>query len=202
MTIAIDVNEVLRNFLNNYAKYYVKGYDHEFDLDELSFWTDDPSALFPFASRKAFEQFTYENFAYELYGCAPPMHQQLSGELNDFINNPPAELEDEDINYIIVSSREANLSIPSTLFFISKMGLRVREYYFPKDSLTIWDKCDILITADPQLLANKPEGKVSVKIDREYNEESESDFSYNSMLVFIRNKNNLINAVEKLNGGK
>lgn len=201
MVVAIDINEVLRDFLNNFGKYYVKGYNHEFELDDVSFWTNDPEALFPFNSQRAYESFAYQDFAYELYGCSSPMHQMLPGELNKFMTKDVPELDVDDLDFMVVSSRESGLSIPSTLFFISKFGLKVRNYYFPKDSLTIWDKCDILITADPQLLANKPEGKVAIKIEQEYNKESEADFTYPSMLTFVRDKNNLLKAIEK-NAGK
>ena len=31
MKIAIDLNDVVRDFSNNFVKYYIEGYDHKFD---------------------------------------------------------------------------------------------------------------------------------------------------------------------------
>jgi hypothetical protein len=85
---------------------------------------------------------------------------------------------------------EYGITIPATYWFISKLGCRAREIYLPVDSMTIWDKCDVLITANPKLLDNKPEGKKSVKIVADYNEECEADFTYNNMLDFLSEDGN------------
>ena len=103
---------------------------------------------------------------------------------------------DEDIEVMFVSPFEYGLSIGNTYYFISKMGTKVREVYLPTDSTTIWDKCDVLITANPKLLASKPEGKVSIKIKADYNGESEADYTYKDLSSFITNTENL----EKLIG--
>ena len=75
------------------------------------------------------------------------------------------------------------------------MGTKIREIYLPTDSLTIWDKCDVLITANPKLLDNKPEGKVSIKIITEYNKENESNLSFYSLNDFLNNEENTIKLI-------
>jgi hypothetical protein len=92
---------------------------------------------------------------------------------------------EEPIDIIIVSTMEYGITIPATYWFISKLGCRAREIYLPTDSSTIWDKCDVLITANPKLLLEKPEGKKSVKIKTDYNANCEADFEYNNMLEFL-----------------
>ena len=88
-------------------------------------------------------------------------------------------------------------------FFLSKIGTKIREVYFPTDSITVWDKCDILITANPELLDAKPEGKTSIKIKTEYNKESSADYSFKDLSTFLTNNENtetLINEfIEKQN---
>ena len=98
---------------------------------------------------------------------------------------------------IFVSPMEYGLSIGNTYFFLSKLGTKVREVYLPNDSLTIWDKCDVLITANPKLLESKPEGKVSIKIKADYNKECEADYTYRDLSSFITKQENL---EELLNG--
>ena len=55
----------------------------------------------------------------------------------------------------------------------------------PADSTTIWDKCDVLITANPSLLSIKPEGKVAIKIRKEYNAKHPADYEYETLSLFL-----------------
>jgi hypothetical protein len=47
----------------------------------------------------------------------------------------------------------------------------------------VWDRCDVVITANDEVLKEKPEEKKSVKIINTLNKDSnvESDFKYDSM---------------------
>ena len=81
-------------------------------------------------------------------------------------------------------------------FFISKLDCNIREIYLPKDSTTIWDRCDVLITANPNLIECKPEGKISVKIDFEYNENCKSDYEFQSFSDLVSDENNIKNILE------
>lgn len=188
MTIAIDLNDVLRDFTMNFAKYYQRGYNHEFDYDELELWTNDPAVLFPFKSDNAFRKFAYEDFAYELYGACPTCEQRLSAIFEEWVTKTVANIDvDEPIDLIMVSPFEYGLSISSTMFFLSKIACRVRKVFMPVDSSEIWDKCDVLITANPQLLETKPEGKKTIKISKEYNVDNSADYTYLSFRAFAEN---------------
>ena len=91
-----------------------------------------------------------------------------------------------------------NLSIQSTLSFLARFGIRLREIHFPTDSLTMWDKCDIMITANPKLIQNKPEDKVCIKINAPYNKETKGTYEFNSMLEVIHDENNtLVKLIEE-----
>lgn len=201
MKIAIDINDVVRDFSNNFVRYYIEGFNHEFNLDGFEFWTNDVSALFPFPSQKAFFNFIYNDYSYELYGKCPTCTKNLSAELNDWTEKTLKDLDtDKEIEIMFVSPMEYGLSIGNTYFFISKLGTKIREVYFPTDSLTIWDKCDVLITANPKLLENKPDGKISIKIKTEYNTESEADYTYNDLSSFLSDSKNIEKIIEQENG--
>ena len=58
------------------------------------------------------------------------------------------------------------------------------------DSSTIWDRCDVLITANPTLLSSKPEGKKCVKIKTDYNDGIQGDYEYNNMLDYLSDDGN------------
>ena len=200
MVIGIDLNDVLRDFTMNFAKYYKQGYDHEFDYDEFEMWTNNIQALFPFKTQGAYEKFVYEDYAYELFGACPTCELQLSSAFNDWVLNIVPNLDiEEPVELIMVSPFEYGLSVPSTYFFLSKIGCKVRKIFLPSDSADIWKTCDVLITANPDLLAMKPEGKISVKIEADYNAESVSDFTYHTMKKFVDGEENTNKIIEKFN---
>ena len=189
MKIAIDLNDVVRDYSNNFVRYYIEGYDHEFDLSEFEFWSNDMSIVFAFKSKQSYYNFVYNDFAFELYGKCGTCTKNISSELNDWTEKTIKELDiDEDIEVMFVSSMEYGLSIGNTYFFLSKLGTKIREAYFPTDSLTIWDKCDVLITANPKLLDAKPDGKVSVKIKADYNKENSADYEFKDLSALISNE--------------
>ena len=198
MKIGIDINDVLRNFTMNYAKYYKQGYNHEFDYDDLELWTNDIEALYPFKNKFTYQKFTYEDFAFELYGACPSCELQLSEQFNEWVTKTIPGLDlDEKVDLVIVSPFEYGLSISSTYFFLSKIACKVRNVMFPTDSMDIWNECDVVVTADPRLLEIRPDNKVSIKINQEYNKHCVSDFSYDSMKEFVSNEDNIKQAIEK-----
>ena len=189
MVIGIDLNDVLRNFTMNFAKYYKQGYNHEFDYDEFELWTNNLEALFPFKTKHSFEKFTYEDYAYELFGACPTCELQLSSAFNDWVTDIIPNLDSkEPIDLIMVSPLEYGISIPSTYFFLSKIACKVRKVFMPTDSYEIWEKCDAVITANPLLLDSKPEGKVSIKIEQDYNTDNKADFTFSSLRQFLEDE--------------
>jgi hypothetical protein len=191
MKIAIDLNDVVRDYSNNFVRYYIEGYDHEFDLTDFEFWSHNMSEVFPFKSNNSYYNFIYNDFAFELYGKCDVCTRRLETELNDWTEKTLKDMDvDEPIEVMFVSPKEFGLSIGNTFFFLSKIGTKVREVYLPTDSLTIWDKCDVLITANPELLNSKPNGKVSIKIKAEYNKESEADYTFKDLSTFLSDVEN------------
>lgn len=198
MKIAIDLNDVIRDFSNNFVKYYIEGYDRDFDLSDFEFWTNDLSILFPFKSKQSYNNFVYNDYAFELFGKCSTTSRGLEQTLNEWTEQTIKDLDiDEPIELMFVSPLEYGLSIGNTYFFLSKLGTKIRETYFPTDSITIWDKCDVLITANPNLLECKPKNKMSIKIKTDYNKESNSDYSYFSLIDFLKNKENTENIVNE-----
>lgn len=186
MKIAIDLNDVLRDYTANFGEYFKKGYNKDINLDEIEITTNDLSEVFPFKSRYDYEHFVYEDFAWELFAKCPSCERGLGAAFSNWVTKTITNIDvEEPIDIIIVSTMEYGITIPATYWFISKLGCRAREIYLPTDSSTIWDKCDVLITANPKLLLEKPEGKKSVKIKTDYNANCEADFEYNNMLEFL-----------------
>jgi hypothetical protein len=185
MKLAIDLNDVIRDYSRNFVKFFKKGINHGFDEENVEFYTNDMQMLLPFNSDEQYRRFVYEDYPFELYGKCPSVDKNLGRDLNEWIE---FDLLDEEIEVMFVSPMECDLTIQSTYSFLAKIGSRVRETYFPIDSSTVWDKCDVLITANPRFFSNKKENKTIVKINKEYNKTCECDFSYDSLMDIINDK--------------
>ena len=166
LTIGITLDDVLRAKTAQIGKIYKKYIDSNINLEKLDFSTDNYTKIFNFKSKTDFIKFLYEDYVFEIFGEAGMVEKTLDKELNlwHIALNDDDEI-DEEVKLILTNSREFNASIGYTYFFLSKMGTRIREVYLPEDYMTIWDKCDVLITADKKLLSKKPDNKISVKID-------------------------------------
>ncbi len=98
------------------------------------------------------------------------------------------DIKDDEEHDIEIVSREAVKSIPSTLFFLSKLSCRATKFRFVMDYDEYWDGVDVLITANPKALESKPEGKISIKIKTSYNEDVKSDFELDSIIEFMKDE--------------
>ncbi len=205
MRIAIDINDVLRDYTRQFANMYKKVIDNSFDIpyeeiDDFNFIN-----IFPFYDEDGnidmtlFNKFKYEDCSFEIYGRAEAMDRMLPADFNLWTQNTMRNFDEENIPEIVLFSPfEMNLSIQSTLSFLARFGIRVREILFPIDSVKMWEKCDIMITANPNLLEAKPENKISFKVKAPYNNDVKGDYEFDSMLDIIHDKNNtLINLIDK-----
>ena len=202
--IAIDINDVLRDYTRQFANMYKKIIDNSFDIQYEKINDFNFLNIFPFldedgnADMMLFNKFKYEDCSFEIYGRAEAMDRMLPADFNLWTQNTMRNFDDEKIPEIILFSPfEMNLSIQSTLSFLARFGIRTREILFPIDSIKMWDKCDVMITANPNLLEWKPNDKVSIKINAPYNKEAKGDYEFDSMLDLIHDENNtLIKLIE------
>ena len=192
MVIAIDLNDVIRAYTRNFAEVYKKEYNRSFDETTINITTNNLGEIFPFDSVAEYKRFVYQDYPYELFGKCDTVNKMTAAQLNNWIESLKNYEETEDIQIIIVSPMEYGLTIQSTYFFLSKIGCRVRECYFPTDSLTIWDRCDVLITANPKLIENKPEDKKVIKVEADYNKELNGDDVYKDVCEFFSDINNIL----------
>lgn len=200
LTIGITLDDVIRAKTLQIGKIYKKCVDGNINLEALDISTDNFTKIFNFNSKNEFIKFMYEDYPFEIFGEAGMMEKTLDKELNLWhINLNNDDDIDEEIKIILMNPREFNASIGYTYFFLSKMATRIREIYLPEDYSTIWDKCDVLITADRKLLNEKPNSKISIKIETTYNNEVQSDFTYESLMCLLKDKNFLKQIIEKKN---
>ena len=199
MTIAIDLNDVLRDYTGQFKKVYQKHIDNSFEIEDENITSSHLNEIFPFNNEEEYNKFVYIDYPYEIFGRAEAVDQMLPYRFNDWLQNTLRDVDADKIpNVMIVSPMEANLTIQASMAFLAKFPSRVREIYFPIDSSTVWDRCDILITANPLFLNNVPEDKIAIKINMPYNKDIECKYSFDKMMDIIQDKEDtIINLIEE-----
>jgi hypothetical protein len=86
---------------------------------------------------------------------------------------------------IRIISRENPLTIPSTLFFLSKVRSRYMNYHFFENNEDIWSKMDCIITTDPELIKAKPQEKKLIVFKRLWNTELSGDLDVLSIVEML-----------------
>lgn len=196
MRIGVSIDGVLRDFLGQveetHKKYFpteegneeikVKDYDlekwvtfpeEEFSQGEMVFnpefseenflESEENTEIVKTSKKTTLEEFLYEKCTVELFGYAEESISSAVETLNQLIlNNPRHEF--------ILISREGGMAIPSTLFFLAKTKSTCFNIKFVTEYSKVWDYVDVMITDHPKILKSKPKNKLSVIIDKEYNE--------------------------------
>ena len=183
MKIGISINEVLRDFLSQFVYTYSK-YIGETSIVEGDVTSFNLLDHFKFNSLTELNQFLYLEAPLEIFGHADQTSDGLMSHFNQFLS----DIKDDEEHEVILVSKEANKSIPSTFFFLSKTGCRIEKINFVQDSVKEWDGIDVLVTANPDALKNKPSGKISVKIKTSYNSDAPADYQLDSILEFIKDE--------------
>jgi len=116
-------------------------------------------------AREVYNRFMFEDYLFEIFGSSTPMYRGMDLHVNEFLEKYQNYAE------FTVMSVENKFSIPPTLFFLSKITSRFKNYRFVDKNTKMWEDIDILITADPELLKlGSPWGKKIIKLSRPFNE--------------------------------
>ena len=205
MRIGIEINGVLRDTIGKFTQLYEKHLieDAEFNnptyLMDLSGNTevaliDDPFKYeklsdvtslnlldhFSFPSKDELYSFMYEEYTMELFGHAPSTEMMTFNILNDIYHTLRDKYD------LMIVSDEIGRSKPSSLFFLSKFGCLLEKVFFYSEVTKndMWNSVDILLTANPDLLLNKPSNKIVIKYETEFNKNIESEYTIKSLSEF------------------
>ena len=188
MKIGIELNGVLRDTLRKIQQEYEKWYienpfkeETEFEYKVISDLTTlNISEHLAFKNEDDVYNFLYKEHTMEIFGHAGSVETSSMMDFNDFYLN----MRDE--HDILVVSDEMGKSKPASLFFISKFGCLVETVKFYSESTinSLWDSVDVLLTANPQLLLNHPEGKIVIKFNTSYNSDINTEHSISKLKEF------------------
>ena len=175
MKIAIELNNVIRDINTQILDYYVKDFDKSFNKSCVDKNTYDFIEQIPFETKTICNKFLYEDYVYEVFGCAGTYGMHLPNSINEWHINLKNKHD-----LMVFSLNESGLSIQSSYFFLSKIGCKIREVFFPKKYKELWDKCDVIITANQNIARNKPEDKYVILIKTNDNKK----FRYKADIVY------------------
>jgi hypothetical protein len=213
MRIGIEINGVLRDTIGKFTELYEKHlvgstefesvdkkYEITFsgDTDEVLEMNEDTDVNrfeykilspvtsldmmghFAFPSKDELYSFMYEEYTMELFGHAPSTEMMTFNTLNDIYHNLRDKYD------LMIVSDEIGRSKPSSLFFLSKFGCLLEKVFFYSEVTKndMWNDVDILLTANPDLLLNKPLNKVVIKYETEFNKDISSEHTIYSLSEF------------------
>ena len=211
--LGVTINEVLRDYHGQFDKIYRKAfikndslvgmndnfeaYEEEVDWDainkiekekiNLPIDTENLMNNYKFDTQFNFDKFVNEDYNFQILGTANSfpkafdhlMRVQGFGEANKMFDT-------------FLVSKENGKSVTSTMHFLSKSASRIRNIKFIDDNKDVWNFCDVVVTDLPEILDSKPEGKISIKINKLYNQWSKSDYTFDD-LKELSEKDFLIN---------
>jgi hypothetical protein len=188
MRIGVELNGVLRDTLKKIQQEYEKWYienpfkeESEFDYKVVSDLTTlNIIEHLSFKDEDELYNFLYKEHTMEIFGHAGSVENSSMMDFNDFYLN----MRDE--HDILIVSDEMGKSKPASLFFISKFGCLVETVKFYSETTinSMWDSVDVLLTANPQLLLNHPEGKIVIKYNTSYNSDVNTEHSISKLKEF------------------
>jgi hypothetical protein len=191
MKIGITLNEVLRDFIGQFHATYEK-YKGEVEFGEEEVNSFNLLDFYDFKDKLELNEFLYRQASLEVFGHADIREENCFLILNNFI----MDIEDETEHEVYLISREVNASIPSTMFFLSKVLCKAENIKFVREYEDKWDGIDVLITANPIALENKPKGKLGIKINHPYNQSVDADYEFDSLSEMLD-----VDIIEKLIDG-
>ena len=190
MKIGIEVNGVLRDTITKILQVYEKWYidnpliekkEGDFEYAIISDITSlNLSQHLKFQNEDEVYDFLYTEHCMEIFAHSPSVEMSTFIDFNDFY------VENRDQHEILIVSDEIGKSKPATLFFLSKFGCQVEKVkFYSKITIdSMWDEVDVLLTANPNLILEKPKDKIVVKYITNYNKNIKSDYEIEKLKDF------------------
>ena len=142
---------------------------------------------YDFPSKEAYENFIQNDNAFELFGTIPALPKAV-----DALNR--IQSLGERINlfetHLIIEGKEQ--IVTATLHFLLRSASRIKNITFRDYDEKLWENFDLILTDCPTILESCPEGKTAIKINKDYNVNSNAKYTYLNISEFY-------DAIEKEN---
>lgn len=178
MEIFISIDGVLRNtiakFDYHYKNYYLDSESEEKTDEENKFEYGIIEPVknnfllesYKFQSKDEFNNFTFIDYAVEIFGHSNPTYSNIFLELNNLI------YQNKEHRFTLIGLDELGKAKPSTLFFLSKNGFMGNNIKFSISSEipNLWKQCDLWITDSETVINMCPKPKRVIKFNTDYNQ--------------------------------
>lgn len=190
LRIAIELNHVVRDINKQIVKYYIKDFDHSLDEDEIDETDDVINNVIKFESSIEKNNFFYNDYPFELYGCAKVIEKNLATSINTWLLEL-LNIEDYKVEVFFYSMGESGITLQSTYFFLSKAGIRTRMMLFPTSMGEVTSQCDVVITSSKKTvdeIKSQKDAKKIILIKRKMNEgySDKVDYEYDNLSDFLK----------------
>ena len=174
MKISVSINGVLRDILGKFEEVYEKYNDKKVKSPVI---TPNLMEYVEFKDDEELLDFLYNDATMEIFGQAKEIENNVISHLVDLYKEMPLDYK------LRIVSDDLGKSKSATLWFLSKYGLVCDEIiFYNTDTIKeLWDKTDIFITVDTDIIDNKPKNKKLIIIDKCYNQKMECDLRVDSL---------------------
>jgi 5'(3')-deoxyribonucleotidase len=128
-----------------------------------------------FDSKEDFDNF-FQTYAFEVFGMASQFPRAF-----DSANRLQAFGKGTDLFDTVLLVKGKDKIAQSTYHFLGKSGCKIENVRHVDTDAEKWNYCDVLIDDSPESFENKPDGKISIKISKEYNAYSTADYSFDNI---------------------
>lgn len=179
--LGITIDGIIRDFISQLTKIY----EEQIGKPKLPFINYNLIEHFPFpGGQEELNYFMYVENPLEIFGHA----KEQSFNVMMCINQLSEKVKKYDCQIKLISKELGN-SKPATLFFLSKVGCQVENIQFVPKIEQIWDNVDMLLDVNPIILDKKPEWKISIKFDTEYNKNIKSNYAIDDVKILLEDEN-------------
>jgi hypothetical protein len=143
--------------------------------------------IFGFETLEEYDSFFYHDASFQTLGQVKTTYKKAMNDLN-FLNQKIIE---DGHNVTLVSQEKDNSKI-ATLNFLARHGCKANNFKFLTDYSEVWKIFDVIITANPYILKNKPKRskkKLSIKIASPLNSQYAGDYNFLDLNDFINTYN-------------
>ena len=187
MVISVSINGVLRDILSRFEDVYNRYFEDGIKSEVLS---PDLLKYTHFKTPEELFEFMYEESPMEIFGQSKETSINVMTHLTDLYKEMPKGYR------LRVVGDDLGRAKSSTLWFLAKYGCSCDEISFYNSSTIeeIWEKTDLFITSDLDIIETKPVDKILIIVDKVYN----SDLVCNLRINTIKDIESFENIHEEL----